>query len=86
MAKTYRFYHDAGHGWLAVKKAELERLGISDKITGYSYANGGMVYLEEDLDAPAFVAAKKEQGEPCQIISISHGDRSPIRSYGVYES
>jgi hypothetical protein len=32
-----KFHQDPGHGWLCVKIAELEALGIADKITGFSY-------------------------------------------------
>jgi hypothetical protein len=40
-----KFYRDAGHGWLAVKKSVLTDLGILDKISTYSYESpsGGTV-------------------------------------------
>ena len=34
MSKYY-FHVDAGHGWLAVKRAELERLNLLDKISSF---------------------------------------------------
>jgi len=61
--KTYVFHTDPGHGWLAVKRTELIRLGILDKITPFSYQSGGTVYLEEDCDAATFIEAKKRVGE-----------------------
>lgn len=83
---TYRFYSDAGHGWLAVRLAELKRLGIADKITPFSYQKGLTVYLEEDCDAPAFFNAKTEHGEEALILNRNHGSLSPIRSYEPYNS
>jgi hypothetical protein len=43
-----KFHEDPGHGWLCVKIAELEALGIADKITGFSYMRKQSAYLEED--------------------------------------
>ena len=41
MAEVVRVGHsDAGHGWLAVKLADLEMLGIKTDITEYSYVKG----------------------------------------------
>ena len=30
--KIYKMYSDSGHGWLAVKRDELVKLGIADKM------------------------------------------------------
>lgn len=57
MVKVYKYYQDAGHGWLAVKRSELVELGIANKITSYSYQRGKTVYLEEDCDMTTFVNA-----------------------------
>ena len=56
----YRFFEDPGHGWLEVTRAELERLGLLDKISGYSYQSidGLFVYLEEDSDLMKFAKAR----------------------------
>ena len=54
----YTFIEDSGHGWLKVPMSELKRLGIADKISPYSYANGDNAYLEEDLDISTFINAK----------------------------
>ena len=48
------FFEDSGHGWLAVHMAHLRALGIEQKITGYSYRDGDIAYLEEDCDAALF--------------------------------
>ena len=57
---TYTFYHDPGHGWLAVPVDELFNLGIAHLISRYSYLskNGKTAYLEEDCDAQIFMRHK----------------------------
>jgi hypothetical protein len=78
---TYYFHNDPGHGWLAVPKVEADRLGLLDKITPYSYDNGLWLYLEEDCDAPLFLKAKKDAGEPVQFIEVYHDTDAPVRNY-----
>jgi hypothetical protein len=50
-----KFHQDPGHGWLCVKIAELEALGIADKITGFSYMRKQSAYLEEDTDYTTYL-------------------------------
>ena len=78
---AYAFYNDPGHAWMAVKRAELERLGILDKISSYSYQRGKTVYLEEDCDYSIFKHAKMAKGEDFVAIEKYTDNRSPIRSY-----
>jgi len=82
--KTYRFYSDPGHGWLAVKRDELIRLGILDQISSYSYQRGETVYLEEDCDASTFIAAKTKANEGLQFQESHTDNSSPIRSYECF--
>jgi len=54
-----RWITDAGHGCLAVSFADLADVGAAiGDFSGYSYINRklGILYLEEDSDAPAFIA------------------------------
>lgn len=53
--KSYQMFCDPGHGWLRVKRSELDALGITNKISGYSYQKGIYAYLEEDCDASLFI-------------------------------
>jgi len=76
----YVFHSDPGHAWLAVKRKELMRLGILDKITNFSYQKGGTIYLEEDYDAGIFLKAKKEIGEEVEYRE-SFQEHTPIRNY-----
>jgi hypothetical protein len=76
----YRFYSDAGHGWLAVPKAAVEKLRVVP--SACSYERGNMVYLEEDCDASKFCDAFRATFGAYPLLDyVDHGDRSPIRSY-----
>jgi hypothetical protein len=81
---TKVFHSDAGHGWLAVKRAELHELGIADAITSYSYQKGGTVYLEEDCDAARYIVSMEKRGITVKFKEGKSCDRSPIRSYAMY--
>ena len=81
---TYIFHSDPGHGWLAVKRAELIRLNILDRVSPYSYQNGQTVYLEEDGDASLFLNRKEEVGEEVES-KESYQDNTPIRRYAGFQ-
>lgn len=76
----YDFISDPGHGWLKVKRKEVEALGIH--VSRYSYQRGVWVYLEEDCDAPRFLQAKEARGERVEFRERTSRERaSKIRSY-----
>lgn len=92
--KVFKFHNDAGHGWLAVKRAFLNELDLGPEISGYSYQRGSTVYLEEDGDLSRFVLALVNKGwkrgvdwemSVCRPRSGKFPDRSPIRSYESYK-
>ena len=79
---TFEVHEDPGHGWLKVPREAIDRLKIADKISEYSYEQGGKlgwVYLEEDCDASVFVEAMKLTGVNVvpRFIVVNHD--SPIR-------
>lgn len=84
--KTFKYYQDPGHGWLAVKTNLLIILGIADKITQFSYQKGSTTYLEEDQDMSVFMDAyaAKYGAEPA-IQETQHSNNSPIRNYPRYK-
>jgi hypothetical protein len=58
----FTFITDPGHGWLEVWAPHLAELGMTHaSFSRYSYvkysALGSVYYLEEDCDAPKFIAA-----------------------------
>lgn len=83
----YLFLEDPGHGWLKVSLEELHELGIANQISHYSYQDGRFAYLEEDCDAPRFLAAKEAAGQKVRRVDILHqftnGDAA-CRSYQRY--
>lgn len=63
MEKTFTFYSDPGHGWLAVAYSDVLAAGLDLlNFSRYSYANGQTLFLEEDLDAGVFLTAWKSLG------------------------
>jgi len=77
------FHADPGHAWLQVPIALLERLGIAEKITHYSYREGSNAYLEEDVDANTFVQAADAAGIQFAV-SEAYAENTPIRDYPSY--
>ena len=83
--RRYVFHADSGHGWLAVKRADVDALGIGADVSPYSYQRGETVYLEEDRDAQLFARAYETAvGRHPTIKRGASPDRSPIRSYASY--
>lgn len=86
MRNSFHYVVDPGHSWLKVPVAELERLGISDQISSYSYLKNGMSYLEEDRDMQLFLNTRQERNEPVKLIEFNRTRMSPIRNYPAYQS
>jgi hypothetical protein len=77
------FYSDAGHGWVGVKRDLINKLGIADKISGYSYQKNDKVYLEEDCDAGLLLDALKAANIDYRIVTI-RSNRSRIRDFNSF--
>ena len=73
----YAWITDAGHGWLRVNWAEYELTGFQG--SGFSYADGEHVYLEEDCDAPQYLAVHKGSLSPGSFPVHHYNGLSPIR-------
>ena len=82
--RKFDFYADPGHGWLAVKRTDLQKAGVEDKSSRCSYQRKDMVFLEEDCDAGIFIKALADQGIKAEFRQ-HHTDRSSkIRGYASY--
>jgi hypothetical protein len=82
--KTFRFYSDPGHGWIAVKVSCMQAINpeMYKQISEYSYINGGTAYLEEDCDYQVFAQMYAQVfGYKPQIDIISTDKPSRIRGY-----
>ena len=83
--KTFIFFSDSCHGWLRVPRSLLNKLGIENKISTYSYQKGNYVYLEEDADATTFIEEyKKQTGKEVQFKDSVCNGESQIRNYQSY--
>jgi hypothetical protein len=74
-------YADPGHAWAKVSRKLVARLGLTP--SSYSYQRGLYVYLEEDCDLMAFVAA---YNRPIEFIDRHTNKQSKIRNYDAYRS
>ena len=83
MKRNLRFIEDPGHGWLEVEKTDITTLKIASKISGYSYKNKSMVYLEEDCDAALYMNAAKAAGWDVALTFV-HQENTFIRNLPYY--
>jgi hypothetical protein len=56
------YIDNCSHGYYSVSKADITKLGIAEKITGYSGLTLTRVYLEEDCDGTLLFNTAKEKG------------------------
>ena len=81
--KVIMLFNDDGHGWIKVKRSELDDLGIIDKISPLSRVDKDYVYLEEDMDAQTYLKALKKQ----EIRYEEHYEpRSHIRNLSFFRT
>jgi hypothetical protein len=79
-------YADSGHAWGKVNKALLNKLGIADKISHYSYMREGKAYLEEDVDLGILFNALDAEGIKYRIEDRFSHKTSRIRGYDRYKN
>lgn len=78
------YYTDPGHGWFAVKRDTLAKMGLLYEVSTYSYQRGETVYLEEDCDATVFFNRARAMGLEVKYTEKHTDRRHPIRSYAVF--
>ena len=72
---TFTFFEDPGHGWLRAPLALVRELGISNRISAYSYRDEAYAYLEEDCDAAVLQAALRDRGTELKVeVQRTNGD------------
>lgn len=81
---TLNIYSDPGHAWCKVPRSLLEKLGIVDQITTYSYQRKDSVYLEEDCDLGTLIVALNKAGVSVAFREFNTNKQSKIRSYNHY--
>lgn len=79
---NFTFHEDPGHGWLEVTNCDLLALHFRPRdFTQYSYRSGNRFFLEEDLDAGAFLSKAREVWgkESIRIVTEQHDNDCFIR-------
>lgn len=83
---TLLYYTDPGHGWLRVPLKTLNRVGLTDKISEYSYMRTDYAYLEEDNDMSLFMITMKERGVEITLKNRNTNRESRIRNYQHFQA
>ena len=78
-------YADPGHAWAKISRKKLDELGLTHKISSYSYQRGDFVYVEEDGDMHALHKAVTARGETLEYRTHTADKRSKIRGYASYQ-
>lgn len=74
-------HQDMEHGWVEVPATLMDRLGILEQVSEYSYFSFDRqaYYLEEDGDASLLIKALKSQGLEYVLKSKNYASRAPMR-------
>jgi hypothetical protein len=80
----FEFHVDPSHGWLECKRSLLERYGLVDEISEYSYVRNRSVFLEEDCDALKLITLLVEQRVRFSVENRYYRGNAPMRSYERY--
>ena len=81
---TLNYYQDPGHGWVKIPIKTLDKLGIADKISHYSYMRDKFAYLEEDCDLGLLFKTCDAKGIKIVLRDHHTNKQSKIRSYQNY--
>lgn len=81
------WHSDPGHAWLEVDREMLDRLGLAERISSYSYegALGSKVYLEEDVDAGILIRELLRLGYTLGYTDKSSAHKSWVRNLNRFK-
>lgn len=82
---TLNFHEDPGHAWVEVPMEIINKLGIADKISSYSYMCSGRAYLEEDCDAAVLFDALDARAMPWTTKRL-YREFTPIREFARFSA
>ena len=73
------YHQDPEHGWIEVPAELIDRLGILNDISGYSYYSHDrqVYYLEEDADASLLIKTLKFNGYEYVLRDKMYDGRAP---------
>ena len=75
-----RFICDPSHGWGEIPISLINDLGLTSKISNYSYKKDVNAYLEEDCDLPMVLRELKKQGIEFSFIEEHSNNDSWVRN------
>lgn len=75
--RTLTYHLDPKHGWVAVPKAIYN--SVPYRAGKYSFQSDETVFLEEEIDFPAFNALAKEQGHDFELYKKSYTEDCFVR-------
>ena len=77
----FTYHIDPGHGWVEVSFHDMRASGLQPSdFSRYSYRKRNVFYLEEDCDAPKFIAAwESKHGRKVDLREV-HCERTFIRN------
>ena len=78
------FHSDPSHGWAQIPHQLIHELGISQRISRYSYADQHYAYLEEDCDLSLFMQTAEGKGWEINFKDQHTNSDSFIRNYQRY--
>ena len=81
---TVPLYSSPSHAWAKVSCAQLIDLGVSSKISAFSYRSGRDIYLEEDCDLTVFMEAAKKAGLEIDLVDRLIAQDDTIRKMDPY--
>lgn len=78
----FDFIVDGGHGWL---KVDVKKFPFAKQFAdGYGYKRGNFVYLEEDCQAPKFIAEFQKRGGEFICNEVYVGDEWVGRNWNRF--
>ena len=84
MFERFTYHRDSGHGWLEVTTAQAIEVGLTlSAFSQYSYLDdGGVLYLEEDMDMMTFCRAfERKHGYLPPLAVVEYPGDAPIRRF-----
>lgn len=76
---------DSGHAWGKVRRALLNKLGIENLISHYSYQRGQYVFLEEDTDLNILCMNLDQHNIKYSFETRHTNKTSKVRGYESYK-
>lgn len=71
MVAVFDYLISPDHGWVKVNEVSLACAGLTEAdISGYSFKQDRTFYLEEDCDAPKFLAAFRANYGPANLREV----------------